>query len=258
MYVNEARAKLARGEPAIGMSCGLESPTSCELVARSGYDWVMLEGQHWVWDWSRFQHAIVSILQGGSVPFARVSHNDYAEIGKALDAVMLGIVVPMIHTPDDAKQAGDAVRFPPRGTRSLGATHATRYGADYTTWADDEILLMVQIESASAIENCDAILADPNVDGCWIGPGDLAVSMGMSAPEAPKGHPDQEAAYLEVLSAARTTGKFSGISCRTGAEAARRIEQGFQFVTCGSDANQLRQAVAADLQIARAATRGNA
>ena len=120
MYINQAKANMAAGQPAVGISCGLQSPVSTEICARLGYDWVMLEQQHWVWDWSLFQHALISIVAGGSVPFARVSRNNVTEIGQALDAGMLGIVVPMVHTADDARRAGEAVRYPPRGVRSLG------------------------------------------------------------------------------------------------------------------------------------------
>ena len=118
MYINQAKANMAAGQPAVGISCGLQSPVSTEICARLGYDWVMLEQQHWVWDWSLFQHALISIVAGGSVPFARVSRNNVTEIGQALDAGMLGIVVPMVHTADDARRAGEAVRYPPRGIRS--------------------------------------------------------------------------------------------------------------------------------------------
>ena len=256
MYVNKAKERLKAGKPAIGMSCGLESPVSTEICARAGYDWVMLEQQHWVWDWAKLQHALVTILLGGSTPFVRVSRNNYAEIGQALDAGMMGVVTPMIDTPEDAKRAGQAVRLPPRGTRSLGATHATRYGADYAAWCDDQILLMVQIESADAVKNAEAILGDPNVDGCWVGPGDLAVSMGMSPAEARKGHPDQEKAYEKVLAAAAKTGKWSGISCMSGEEAAKRIKQGFLFVSCGNDTRWVRMGAAEDLKIARDAAGG--
>ncbi len=250
MFVNQAKAAMARGEPAVGISCGLESPVSAEICARLGYDWVMLEQQHWVWDWSRFQHALVAIVAGGSVPFARVSHNNATEIGQVLDAGMLGIVVPMVHTAEDARRAGEAVRYPPAGVRSLGATHAQRYGADYVTWADEQILLMVQIESAQAVANCEAILAEPTVDGCWIGPADLGRSMQIEPQTAGT---DAEAAYARVVDAAAATGTFAGMSCADGAEAARRIEQGMLFVSCGNDTRWIRQRGAEDLAEARRA-----
>ena len=194
MYINQAKANMAAGQPAVGISCGLQSPVSTEICARLGYDWVMLEQQHWVWDWSLFQHALISIVAGGSVPFARVSRNNVTEIGQALDAGMLGIVVPMVHTAEDARRAGEAVRYPPRGVRSLGATHAQRYGSDYIEWADDQILMMVQIESAQAVANAEAILAEPTVDGCWIGPADMGRSMQLEPDVAGT---DAEAAYAK-------------------------------------------------------------
>ena len=241
---------MARGEPAIGISCGLASPVSTEICARLGYDWVMLEQQHWVWDWSLFQHGLISIVAGGSVPFARVSRNNVTEIGQALDAGMLGIVVPMVHTADDARRAGEAVRYPPRGVRSLGATHAQRYGPDYMDWADDQILMMVQIESAQAVANAEAILAEPTVDGCWIGPADMGRSMQLEPDVAGT---DAEAAYARVVQAAKNTGKFAGMSCGDGEEAAQRIRQGMLFVSCGNDSKWIRRLGAQDLATARAA-----
>ena len=250
MYINQAKANMAAGQPAVGISCGLQSPVSTEICARLGYDWVMLEQQHWVWDWSLFQHALISIVAGGSVPFARVSRNNVTEIGQALDAGMLGIVVPMVHTAEDARRAGEAVRYPPRGIRSLGATHAQRYGSDYIEWADDQILMMVQIESAQAVANCEAILAEPTVDGCWIGPADMGRSMQLEPEVAGT---DAEAAYAKVVQAAKNTGAFAGMSCGDGEEAAQRIQQGMLFVSCGNDSKWIRRLGAEDLATARAA-----
>ena len=138
----------------------------------------------------------------------------------------------------------------PRGVRSLGATHAQRYGPDYMDWADDQILMMVQIESAQAVANAEAILAEPTVDGCWIGPADMGRSMQLEPDVAGT---DAEAAYAKVVQAAKNTGKFAGMSCGDGEEAAQRIRQGMLFVSCGNDSKWIRRLGAQDLATARAA-----
>ena len=194
----------------------------------------MLEQQHWVWDWSLFQHGLISIVAGGSVPFARVSRNNVTEIGQALDAGMLGIVVPMVHTAEDARRAGEAVRYPPRGVRSLGATHAQRYGPDYMDWADDQILMMVQIESRPGRRQQRShprrthrrrLLDRPRRHGPLHAIGtDVAGT-------------DAEAAYAKVVQAAKNTGKFAGMSCGDGEEAAQRIRQGMLSSAAATTAN---------------------
>ena len=124
---------------------------------------------------------------------------------------MMGIVIPMVNTADDAKRAADACRFPPIGHRSWGWGRARAYGSDYSDWIDDQIFVAVQIETKQAVENAEAIIATPGVDGCWVGPSDLSLSLGFHPSEMDER--DEHAEALEmVLKACRNTGKIPGIA----------------------------------------------
>jgi 4-hydroxy-2-oxoheptanedioate aldolase len=165
---------------------------------------------------------------------ARVARNDYTLIGRLLDEGALGIVVPMVHTPEEARVAAEACRFPPDGTRSWGWGRAGRSGDDYGDVVNAQVFVAVQIESMEAVENSEAIMATPGVDGCWIGPSDLALSLGLH-PSNAAGDERHEQAIAHVLDACRNTGKIPGFASYTPEEARLRAEQGFVFLTLGSD-----------------------
>lgn len=234
MKVNVAKQKMLNGQPAFGYSLGLGSPQAAELLSASGIDFIFVDNQHGSWGPESTSLAFTAIHAGGSVPMARVARNDYTLIGRLLDEGAMGIIVPMVDSPELAKAAADACRTPPIGTRSWGWGAASRYGDDYADRISDELFVAIQIESISAVENAEAIMATPGVDGCWIGPADLALSMGI--------HPrdmlndDRHARALErVIEACRNTGKIPGFAAFHPEDAKRRAEQGFLYLTAGSD-----------------------
>jgi 4-hydroxy-2-oxoheptanedioate aldolase len=147
---------------------------------------------------------------------------------------MLGIVVPMVDTPEQAQAAADACRFPPLGKRSYGWGRARVYGGDYPYRSDAEVFLAIQLESAAAVENAEAILATPGVDGCWVGPADLAFSMGFHPDEIPQ-RDEHQRALESVVQACRNTGTIPGIAGGTPEDGLRYAAMGFQFITAGSD-----------------------
>jgi 4-hydroxy-2-oxoheptanedioate aldolase len=248
MQLNAAKQKMLGGQPAYGYSLGLGSPLAAEVLARTGIDWLMLETQHGSWGNDGAIAALVAITGGSAVPMARVAKNDYFLIGKLLDQGALGIVVPMVDTPELARQAAEACRLPPRGKRSWGVGRARAYGDDYFDWIDDQLFVAVQIESIQAVEQAEAIMATPGIDGCWAGPADLALSMGLDPRKA--GEDERHARALEqILAACRNTGKAPGLACPTPREAKRRAEQGFQFLTAGSDAGFLLAGAREGLQV---------
>ena len=155
MRFNTAKQKMLEGQPAIGAAACLGSPLAAEILAKAGADYVMIDDQHGI-------REPVSIM---------------AAFGAMLDRGALGIVVPMVHTAADAEAAVYATRYQPGGSRSIGAYGSVMYGADYMNWADEDVFLAVQIESRQGLENVEAIMAVEGVDGCWIGPADLAASM---------------------------------------------------------------------------------
>jgi len=233
MRINTAKRRMLEGKPAIGASVGLGSPLAAEILSLAGFDFVLVDNQHGFWEDDSTMLAFRSICLGPAVPTARVRQNDFYAIGRLLDRGALGIVVPMVNSVEEAQAAALAARYPPQGGRSVGPFGARFHGSDYRSWIDDEVFLAVQIESERAVNCAEEILAVDGVDGCWIGPADLANSMGvdLSTPEGAEAH---EAAILRVLEACRKTNKIPGIAA--GEDAQRRIEKGFLFVTAGEDA----------------------
>jgi 4-hydroxy-2-oxoheptanedioate aldolase len=238
VQVNTAKQKLLAGQPAYGYSLGLGSPLVAELLARSGIDFLLLETQHGSWGHDGAIAALMGMDGGSAVPMARVAKNDYFLIGKLLDQGLLGVVIPMVDTPEQARAAAEACRLPPRGIRSWGVGRARIYGDDYGDWIDDQLFVAVQLESATAVENAEAIMATPGVDGCWAGPADLALSLGIHPRDA-AGDERHARALERIVAACRNTGKVPGLACGSPEEARHRAEQGFQYLTAGSDAGFL-------------------
>lgn len=236
MRVNGALAKMRAGKPAFGYTLSLGAPLAAEALANTKPDFMMLDGQHGSFGPSGDAtiNCLMAMSASGVAPMARVARNDYTLIGRLLDEGCLGIVVPMVHTAADAQAAADACRFPPKGTRSWGWGRAAVYGADYSDWVDDQVFVAVQIESAQAVENAEAIMATKGVDGCWLGPSDLALSMDI--------HPrnmfqdDRHARALErVLQACKNTGKAAGFATGSPEQALDFAKRGWQFLTAGGD-----------------------
>jgi 4-hydroxy-2-oxoheptanedioate aldolase len=238
MRINTAKQRLLAGKPAIGVGAVLGSFLAAELLSKAGFDWVLVDCQHGNWEDEAALHAMRAISLGSATPMARVRHNDFSSIGRLLDRGTLGIVVPLVNSADEARAAANAVRYPPRGGRSTGAFLAGYQGDDYNERANDEVLLMVQIESATAAEHAEEILGVDGVDGCWIGPKDLARSMGVDV-GTPEGRQAHEAAVLRVLAACRKTNKIPGIDGDGEVQARRWLDHGFLFVTTISDAGLL-------------------
>jgi len=208
------------------------------MLSLAGFDFVLVDNQHGSWDDDSTMLAFRSICLGSAMPMARVQRNDFYAIGRLLDRGALGIVVPMVNSVEEAEAAAFAARYPPRGGRSAGAFGAGFHGSDYKSRIDHEVFLAVQVESEQAVNCAEEILAVDGVDGCCIGPVDLANSMriDLSTPEGAEAH---EAAILRVLEACRKTNKIPGIW--VGNDAQRWIEKGFLFVLTGGDVGFVHQ-----------------
>lgn len=252
MKLNTAKQTMLAGKPAFGYSIGLGSPLSAEAISDSGIDFVMLDRQHGSWGDDSTIAALIAMRAGAATPMARVLHSDFALIGRLLDEGMMGIIVPMVNTAEDAKAVADACHFPPLGQRSWGWGRARTYGNDYSDWIDEQVFVAVQIETAQAAENAEAILATPGIDGCWVGPSDLSLSLGFH-PSKMDERVEHARALEKVLKACENTGKISGIAGRSVADAVKRAEQGFQFITAGSDLGFILAGAEAALKTLRAA-----
>ena len=152
---------------------------AAEYLSRAGFDFVLVDVQHGSWDLTPAKHAFRAISLGTAIPMARAAQNDFYAIGSLLDRGALGIVVPMVNSADEARAAVWAARYPPLGSRSAATPMVEHLGADYVERANDEVFLAVQIETAQALEQVEDILSVKGVDGCWIGPMDLAKSLGL-------------------------------------------------------------------------------
>jgi 4-hydroxy-2-oxoheptanedioate aldolase len=234
MRLNSAKQQMSTGQPAFGFGLGLGSPRAAEVLAHSGIDFILIDAQHGSFGPDSVHLTLTAMAAGDAIPMARVSRNDYTMIGRLLDEGALGIVIPMVHTTDDAREAAGACRFPPVGTRSWGWGRAGHYGDDYPYAINDQVFVAVQIESAQAAQNAEAILSVPGVDGCWIGPSDLALSLGVDPRNAATDTQVQDAVE-RVLKACQKTKKIAGYAGSSPAEALRLAERGFQFLTVGSD-----------------------
>jgi 4-hydroxy-2-oxoheptanedioate aldolase len=250
MRANTAKQQMAQGKPAFGYSLGLGSPLAAEALAQSGIDFILLDNQHGSFGPDSTIACLMAMASGSAIPMARVARNDYTMIGRLLDEGTLGIVIPMVHTVEEARAAAAACRLPPVGNRSWGWGRAARYGADYADRINDEVFVAVQLESIQAVENAEAIMSVPGVDGCWAGPADLALSMGIHPGRA--NDDERHARALErVVAACRNTGTIPGLSCGSPEEMVRRAAQGFQFVTGGSDMGFILEGAAAGITTLR-------
>lgn len=252
MKLNTAKQSMLAGNPAFGFSVAIGSPLSAEAMADSGADFILLDRQHGSWGDDSTIAALIAMRAGKAVPMARVLENEFALIGRLLDEGMMGIVVPMVNTAEDAKRVADACHFPPLGQRSWGWGRARAYGADYSDWIDDQLFVAVQIETKQAVENAEAILATPGVDGCWVGPSDLALTLGFH-PSKMDEREEHARALEKVLKACENTGKIPGIAGRSVADGVKRAELGFQFITAGSDLGFMLAGADAALKTLRAA-----
>ena len=234
MAINEAKQKMLQGQPAFGAEVNLGSPLSAELISPLGFDFVLVDNQHGSWEDESSMYAFRSIGLGSAMPMARVRRNDFGAIGRLLDRGAMGIVVPMVNSVEEAEAAANATRYPPVGGRSSGAFGTGFLGPDYMKWANDEIFVAIQIESVRAAEKAEQIMAVDGIDGCWIGPGDLSLDMGvdLSTPEGKEAH---EALILKVFEACKKVNKIPGIWTPNASEALRRAEQGGLFMTAGGD-----------------------
>jgi len=223
---------MLEGKPTLGGDVLLGSYLAAEMISRAGFDYVLVDNQHGAFDLESSALTFRSICLGSAIPMARVPPGDLAAIERLLDRGALGIVVPMINNAQEAKAAASAARYPPKGTRSWGPVGAGFHGEDYGTCINDEVLLAVQIESAEGLKNAEEILSVDGVDGCWIGPNDLARSMGVDK-NTPEGAEACDAAILSILDVCRKTNKIPGIA--SIGDSQRWIDKGFVFVTVGYD-----------------------
>lgn len=252
MRANHVKQRLAAGEPSIGTWLGVPSPESAEHVAALGFDWLTVDMEHNPIDIRTASQMFGAIAGAGVAPLVRIPWNDPENFKRVLDSGAWGIVVPMVNSREEAERAVEATFFPPRGNRSVGGgMTGLRFGtsgSEYLRHADNEILLVLQIEHIDAVERCDEILGLEGVAACFIGPNDLAASMGIGLGVLLESdHPRMVEAFAHVCTTAKSVGVAPGIHT-SGAEGInQRIEEGFQFLAMASELRYMVGGLSSDL-----------
>jgi 4-hydroxy-2-oxoheptanedioate aldolase len=249
---NRLRHRLAEGLTAVGGWCTVGSAYNAEVLALAGYDYVCVDCQHGLVGYDAMVPMLASISRTDATPIVRVPFNHTPELGRALDAGAEGVVVPMVNSREDAERAAAACRYAPAGVRSFGPVRAGLYlnGGAAPEEVNREVLCLVMIETVEAVEAAEAICSTPGVDGVYVGPADLAISMGVAfgRDPLPAAHAD---AIAHVAKVCADAGIIAGIHTGGGADARAALESGFQMATVATDAALLRKIATAELAAAR-------
>ncbi len=250
MRENTVKQTWREGKATFGAWLSIPSAFSAEVMAHQGFDWLCIDMQHGVIDYQVAVTMLQAISATETIPFVRVPWNEPGVIGKMLDAGAYGIIVPLVNTVEQAQAAVSACRYAPDGARSFGPTRAAYYaGGDYAGNANHEIACIPMIETATAVEHLDEILAVPGIDAVYVGPADLSLTLGL--PPAPyHEEPAFEQAYRTIAGSCRRHGVVAGIHANA-ALAPRHLEAGYRMITVSSDIAALAGGAARDLRSVR-------
>ena len=241
------------GDNVVGGWLSIPATLSAEVMARAGFDYVCVDTQHGAIDYQVTVELIRAIEHGGSCPIVRVPWNEPGIIGKMLDAGAHGVIIPMVNTVAEAEAAVAACRYAPHGgSRSFGPTVVANRHDDYVAWAEQNVAVIPMIETEQAVANLPEILQVPGIDGVYVGPADLSLTLGL-----PPGNNDGEAAfddaYATIVAECHKAGVVAGCHA-TATLVPTRFAQGFGMVTAIADQLALRNGAAAALATARGDT----
>lgn len=257
MKANPVKQALKAGKPQVGTWLSLGSAFAARFLARSGLPWLTVDMEHTHTDIQTAALMFGAIADGGCVPLARVPCCRHDLIKGVLDCGSMGIVVPMVMDPEEARLAVAAAKYPPLGNRSVGGgLHALNYGAsadDYFLKADNEVLVVIQTEHIRAVEIADEIYSVPGIDAVFVGPNDLAASL-RDERGTPPTKEVMEATLTRIREACARNGVPSGLHVQTVEQAKRRIDEGWQFIAVASElkfmlqgANEVARAIHPEL-----------
>jgi 4-hydroxy-2-oxoheptanedioate aldolase len=239
---NPFKASLKRGDKLIGLWLSLAGPYSTEVCATAGFHWLLIDNEHAPNDVRSTLAQLQAVAAYPSHPIVRAVTGDAATIKQLLDIGVQTLLVPMVDTPEQAASLVRATRYPPQGIRGVGAAvaRASRWGTrrDYVETANDETCLLIQVESVTALSNLKALCEVEGVDGVFIGPADLAASMGH---RGRANHPEVQNAIESAIKSIVASGKAAGTLTGDPALARRYLELGASFVAVGIDLTLLAQ-----------------
>ncbi|MGZ5662365.1 MAG: aldolase/citrate lyase family protein [Usitatibacter sp.] len=235
--LNNFKRAILAGRQQIGLWVSLASSYSAEIVAGSGFDWLLVDGEHSPNDPTTVLPQLQAIAAYPTTnAIVRPAWNDKVLIKRYLDIGVQTLLVPYVQSEEEARAAVAATRFPGEGVRGVaGVTRASRYGrvSHYANRAHEEICVLVQIETRDGLENLEKIARMEGVDGVFIGPADLAAGLGHLGNQQ---HPDVQSAIQDAIKRIRACGKPAGILATDEASTRRYIEWGTTFTAVGLDA----------------------
>ncbi len=237
--VNQFKRGIKAGKPQIGLWSSLSSHYSVEVIAGSGFDWLLLDTEHSPND---LENVVTQLQAASAYPttaIVRPAWNDMVLIKRFLDVGVQTLLIPYVQTPEEAAQAVAYTRYPLRGVRGVaGTTRATRFGRvkDYFKRAEEELCVLVQVETRLGLDNLEAIAATDGVDGVFIGPADLSAGLGHLGD---MGHADVKKSIDAAIGRIRKAGKAAGILTAVEAEARHYLDIGCLFVAVGADVGLL-------------------
>jgi 4-hydroxy-2-oxoheptanedioate aldolase len=238
MTPNHAKRKLKAGTPAIGAWLNLGDPIAAEALAAVGFDWLVIDTEHAPIDRATTATMFAVIGRYPVAPMARLPEITEGAIKRVLDAGGWGFVAPNVKSREQAELIVAAAKYPPRGVRSLGGgRHSLSFMTDPQTYfekANDEILVIAQIEHIDAINKIDDILSVSGIDACYVGPNDLCASCGL-APSLEPSHKEFEEMMQTLLAAAQRHGVAPGMHCATPENLNRRLGQGWKLLGLAGD-----------------------
>jgi 4-hydroxy-2-oxoheptanedioate aldolase len=243
MRNNWVRERLRSKRPTIGCFLGLGSPNMAELLAHAGFDWLVIETEHNGLDSAEIEHMLMALNGTEAIPLVRVPSSDPVFTQRALDIGARGVVVPMVKTPEQAEEIVRATRYPPQGTRSFGALRASRYtldNEDYFNRANDQILVLLILETKQAVENLEAIAAVSGIDGLFLGTMDLCLSLGLNPLRQP--FPEIEEIMEQAVAIGRKTDVAIGVGVNTPEQVRQRQLEGLTFLIYAADYQMLNTA----------------
>ncbi len=232
---NAFKHALAAGELQIGLWSSLCSNVAAEVIGDSGFDWILLDTEHSPNEIPGLMAQMQALTRGTATPIVRAAWNDAVLIKRILDIGAQSLLIPFVQNPEEARRAVAAAYYPPVGIRgTAGSTRASRYGrvANYLKRANEEICVLVQVETRTALDQIEAIAQVEGIDGVFIGPSDLAASLGHVGELQ---HPENQAAIEDAARRLKKVGKAAGILSVNDEESRRYIAWGYTFVAVGAD-----------------------
>lgn len=254
---NDFARKVRAREKLVGYWVTLDVPPATERIARLGYDYVVLDGQHGLIGYQGLMTGLLAIDAGAALGprvtagLVRVEANDPTPIGRALDAGATGVIVPLVDSADDVARAVRAAKYPPDGVRSFGPMRAALRIGPVPADSNAETVVLAMIETPLGLKNVAEICATPGLDGVYVGPSDLGLALGARFPGDPEIEGPFEEAVELIARTAQDAGIAAGIHTFDGESAKRRLEQGYSFATVASDLSHLEAVAAAHLETAR-------